>query len=79
MKIRAALLDEHGVFLRMDELADASQLTERHLPTITECDLPPGEYIWIAHGKNRAGGTFLPLEHARRMTREEQESYGVEN
>ncbi len=64
MRIKAALLDEQGIFLRVDELDDESQLTDRHLPTITECDLPPGRYRWIADrtDKNNVyGGFFSPL------------------
>jgi hypothetical protein len=60
--VRAALLNERGIYLRMDELEDASQLTERHLPQITFCDLPPGEYRWIADEKNPEGGAFWPIK-----------------
>ncbi len=51
MTIKAALLDApaasgRGKYLGMDELADESALTENHVPEITECDLPPGLYVW---------------------------------
>jgi len=59
-RIRAALLDDRGVFVRVDELESAEQLTQRHLPDVPECDLPPNEYIWI-------DGAFWPLEWAQRI------------
>src|SRR5690242_6805793 len=63
--ILAALLDENGVYLRMDELPDKSALTERHLPKITACDLPPGEYRWVPSPKrdktNPYGGQFVSI------------------
>ena len=43
--VRAALLDENGIYLGIDLLPE-DQLTEHHLPHITECDLPPGQYCW---------------------------------
>jgi hypothetical protein len=64
MTIKAALLDESGVFLRMDELAGEGDLTDRHLPEVTECDLPPGLYRWIPSAELARfpqGGTFVPL------------------
>jgi hypothetical protein len=67
MTIRAALLDADGVFLRIDELADASQITDRHLARITACDLPPGEYRWIPDTKNPFGGAFWPLAWLARL------------
>lgn len=75
MTIRAALLDERGVFLRMDEVADVASLTPRHLPQIVECDHPSGEYLWIpderrgADGRlaNAYGGAFWPLAWLRRV------------
>jgi hypothetical protein len=59
--IKAALLDEGGVFLRMDELVDESQLTERHVATIASCDLPAGRYQWIPDETNPYGGAFWPI------------------
>lgn len=74
MTIKAALLDERGVYLRMDELQDEAQLTAMHVPTITECDLAPGKYRWIpderkAHGKalNPFGGAFWSLDWLKRI------------
>lgn len=51
MTIKAALLDAaaasgKGKYIRIDELADESALTENHVPEVTECDLPPGRYVW---------------------------------
>lgn len=54
--IRAALLDENDVYLGIETLRDASQLTPRHLPEITEADLPPGQYRW-----DRTLRAMLPL------------------
>ena len=42
--MKAALLDENRVYLRMDEVEVP---TERHLPQITSCDLPAGRYVWV--------------------------------
>jgi hypothetical protein len=64
MSIKAALLDEQGIFLGIDELTDAGQLTDRHLPLITECDLPSGRYRWVpaeVTKNNPYGGAFWPL------------------
>lgn len=59
MSIKAALLDERGVYLRMDELEDLSELTDRHLPSITSCDLPAGRYVWIKDDRARADGSLI--------------------
>lgn len=62
--IRCAHLDAQGVYQGMVEIEPA-QLTDRHLPTITECDLPPGEYRWQAEPVSEAnafGGKFVPLK-----------------
>ena len=53
----AALLDAEGYFVRM-EVPD--EMTERHLPQITECDLPPNAYKWN-------GQTFI---HAPKVANE---------
>jgi hypothetical protein len=62
--IKAALLDKEGVYLRIDVLSSAAEITDRHLPQITECDLPPNRYKWIPDptGKNTYGGSFSPLK-----------------
>jgi hypothetical protein len=83
MTIRAAFLDPRGVFLKMVELESVSELTERHVPTITQCDLPPGQYLWIPDGRRRLdgslvneyGGAFHELAWLRRLaaTRRKQE------
>lgn len=62
MTIKAALLDERGIFLRMDEVADETQLTNRHVRSIKSCDLPAGEYLWVAHTRNEFGGEFVSVE-----------------
>ena len=57
MTIKAALLDAPAASGKgkytgvIDELQDASALTENHVPEITECDLPPGRYVWDPKGK----------------------------
>lgn len=61
--MRAALLDENGVFLRMDEVDTP---TARHLPQITSCDLPPGRYKWIP-GDNPEGGQFVEVAWLERF------------
>jgi len=61
MTKRAALIDATGVFVGMAELADDAPFTDRHLPKIPECDLTPGAYRWVPHGKNPFGGEFVPL------------------
>lgn len=73
MRIKAALLDENGVYLRMVEVRGA-ELTVRHLPSIKECDLPPGRYKWVPEEatfnpktskveRNPYGGRFVALEY----------------
>jgi hypothetical protein len=59
MGIKAALLDEHGLYLRIDDLEDHSQITARHLPQIRSCDLPPGRYLWVPDERARPDGTRL--------------------
>lgn len=61
--IRCAQIDAQGVYQGMVEVEPA-QLTDRHLPTITECDLPAGEYRWVPEpvtDANPFGGKFVPL------------------
>ena len=71
--MKAALLDApaasgNGVYLRIDELASAADLTDCHVPTITECDLPPGRYVWVPNADprnvrpNKYGGEFVARE-----------------
>lgn len=67
MTLLAALIDADGVFLRMEELADPRQLTARHLPQITACDLPAGKYKWVADARNPYGGAFWSLEWLKRI------------
>ena len=57
-KVRAALHDADGVFLRMVEVAK-SELTELHNPAITECDLPPNAYRWN-------GTSYVPIRKAKK-------------
>lgn len=64
MTLKAALLDEQGIFLTIDTLKSKAQLTDRHLPQITHCDLPPGRYRWVPtpdDQTNPYGGQFVPL------------------
>jgi hypothetical protein len=65
--IRAALLDADGVYLRMDELTDPGDLTARHLPQIQSCDLPSGQYRWIADENNPLMGAFWPIKWLERV------------
>jgi hypothetical protein len=67
MTIRAALLDNDGVYLRMDELESEAQLTPLHLATITECDLPAGQYRWSPDPANPFGGAFQSIEWAAKV------------
>jgi hypothetical protein len=53
---RVALLDDRDVFIGMDTIADDSQLTDRHLPQISECDLAPGAYRY-----DFIRQTFVPM------------------
>ena len=76
MTIKAALLDERGIYLRMDELEDDSELTALHLTRITVCDLPPARYVWIPDERlkpdrspiNPYGGAFWEIEWLKRVT-----------
>lgn len=43
--IKAALLDAQNVYLGIVEV-QKDQLTSRHLPQVSECDLEPGRYRW---------------------------------
>lgn len=45
--LKCAVLDERGVYLGMQDVDDPSDLTDRHLPQITQCDLPAGLYVWV--------------------------------
>jgi len=69
MPIHAALLDERGIFLKIDTLKSKAALTERHLPQIDRCDLPPGRYRWVPTPEDKAnpyGGQFVPLPKPKR-------------
>lgn len=70
MTIKAALLDEAGIYERIDELASAADLTPLHLPQITRCDLPPGRYRWIPtdNPANEYGGAFWDVEVIKRLS-----------
>ena len=75
MTIKAALLDAPaaggtGVYLRMDELADESRLTERHVPTVTSCDRPAGQYRWIPDPGNAFGGALWPISYLDRIAQD---------
>jgi hypothetical protein len=78
MTIKAALLDAPaaggmGVYVRMDELPDATALTERHVPAVIVCDLPAGKYRWVpdATGRNPFGGAFWPLNYLNRLAQDQ--------
>ncbi len=59
-QVRAALIDAGGVYQGMVELEE-DQLTSRHLPQITDCDLPPNAgYKWVVDRDNPFGGAFVP-------------------
>lgn len=49
-----ALIDDSGIFIGM--VAAPEVPTDRYLTEITECDLPPGRYRWVA-----ADAQFVPL------------------
>lgn len=59
--IRAARLDEGGIFQGVDELEDESKLTALHLRQIDACDLEPGKYKWLSDDTNPMGGAFWPM------------------
>jgi hypothetical protein len=61
---KALLLDERDVLRAVVELADESELTERHVdlrPHGGECDRKPGEYRW-----DREQKTLRPLSRTAR-------------
>lgn len=68
--MRMALLSPAGVFLRMDDVA---QPTDRHLPQITECDLPPGRYKWVPDPENPSGGAFWEMRWLARIEQDKQD------
>ena len=57
---RCAHIDPNGVYLGMVEV-DEAVVTARHLPQISECDLPPLAYRWVADSASSYGGRFEPL------------------
>lgn len=61
--IKAALLDKDDLYIRIDTLNSEAELTDRHLPQITSCDLEPYRYKWIRSEseKTEFGGSFLPI------------------
>lgn len=72
MTIHAALLDERGIFLKIDTLKSKAGLTVHHLPHITSCDLPPGKYRWMPTPDDKTnpyGGQFVPLPKNTRAER----------
>lgn len=86
MTIKAALLDDRGMFLRIDEVASSKALTARHLPQIRACDLPPGRYLWIPDERkrddgtpvNEYGGAFWEIDWLRRINRDLDTACAVE-
>lgn len=58
MTITAARLDAQAIYQGMDTLDHPAQLTDRHLPQITACDLPAGLYQWVPDARNPYGGAF---------------------
>ena len=65
---RCAVLDAAGVFIGMEEVDTP---TARHLPQITACDLPAGEYAWQPDGANPYGGEFVALPMRLRLAARE--------
>lgn len=63
-----ALLDEKDLFIGMVTVTDPAQLTDRHLPQITACDLAVGQYQWIKDDApgNPFGGAFWHLTYLKR-------------
>lgn len=54
--IKAALHDADWIYQGIVEVAK-SELTNRHLPEVTECDLLPGQYKWDPEQR-----TYQPLK-----------------
>lgn len=85
MGIKAALLDERGIYTGMDEVAGVEDFGPRHLPQIVTCDLPPGRYLWVPDARtapdgrpaNPYGGAFWDLEWLRRIARTRREAAAV--
>ena len=75
-KIHCALLSADDLFVKMVEI-EPGQLTDRHLTTITECDLEPWKYRWVANAKNSFGGAFWPLANMTALRAAEQEVNSV--
>ncbi len=48
--LHVALLDDADIYLEMVDVKQ-SALTDRHLPEITSCDLPPGVCKWDRKAK----------------------------
>jgi hypothetical protein len=73
--MKAALLDADGVFQKID---DVPVPTERHLPQITQCDLPAGKYKWIPDPTSPSGGAFWPLKYLRRIEQDKLDVQGAQ-
>lgn len=61
MTIKAAVLDAQNVYWGIDELENEAAITDRHVLSITQCDLPVGRYRWVPDDANPYGGAFWPL------------------
>lgn len=85
MGIKAALLDERGIYTGMDEVASVEDFGPRHLPQIVTCDLPPGRYLWVPDDRtapngrpaNPYGGAFWELAWLQRVARTRREAAAV--
>lgn len=58
---KTAVIDAGGVYLGMVDTNLPIGETHRRLLTITECDLPAGEYVWADDDRNSFGGFFWPI------------------
>lgn len=59
--ITCARVDADGVYQGMETL-ERVDLTALHIQTVTECDLAPGLYRWVAHDGNAFGGEFKSVK-----------------
>lgn len=66
--IHCALIDAADVFQGMVDVDEAA-LTDRHLTSITECDLLPGLYRWVRHDGNEFGGEFKSVKSMEAQAR----------
>lgn len=58
---KTAVIDADGVYLGMVDETLPIEEGHRRIYGITECDLPPLQYVWADDTNNNYGGAFWPI------------------